>query len=252
MAEPQETVEPQTAPTPELVTEPVAQSEPTETQETPTYLTKEDAMALVEGVLSERESGIRKDLEAAYKTLRRGEAKSDMSIQRIQRLESKLEELATRDMSPEESRIWKLEREVERATTTTAPDATQEISVFQSWSSPFLEEEKIDASDPVLKAAFEKHSNGWQNAADLKVALTRAVAAVHREREKSARTESAEQVKKAREEERAKLRNEKRQEDGKVDKGVAAPTSAQARPKNLMALSKEEWDALKVQKGIRG
>ena len=247
MPEPQETVEPQTAPAVEVPQE--AQSEPTETQETAT-LTRDEVKALIEETWADRETTIRKEIEQTYKTLRRGEAKSDVSLKRIDKLETELFDISLRGLDPQAVEIEKLKRQAQRADSN-VPDPNSEASAFQGWATPYLEGEAINSEDPVLKASFQKHAEGWQNAADLRVALTRAVADVHKDAAKKAKSESADREKKAREDERAKLRNEKRQEDGKIDKGTVAG-KATGTPKNLMALSPEEWETLKLQKGIKG
>ena len=245
MPEPQETVEPQTAPVVEVPPQD-AQSEPTETQETAT-LTRDDVKALIEETWADRETTIRKEIEQTYKTLRRGEAKSDVSLKRIEKLETELFDISLRGLDPQQAEVEKLRRQVQRdADTRSVPDPNSEASAFQGWATPYLEGEGINSEDPVLKASFQKHAEGWTNAADLRVALTRAVADVHKDAAKKARSESAEREKKAREDERTKLRNEKRQEDGKIDKGGAASAG---RPKSFLDMPKEEWEAFKATRG---
>jgi len=245
--EPQETVEPQTA-----QPEAEAQSEQIEPQETATPLTLEAVKALIDETMTERETNIRRELDQAYKTLRRGEAKSDVSHKRIDKLEQELFDISTRGLEPAQVEMATLKRQLQRdaESRTVSQDPSAEVSAFQSWSSPYLEEEGIKAEDPVLVAAFQKHASGWQNAADLRIAMTRAVADVHKEQVKKARSEAGDREKKAREEERAKLRNENRQAEGKIDKGAAAGKSA-GTPKNWLAASQEEWDALQAQRGLK-
>lgn len=241
MAEPEGTVETPTAPAP--VPEAETQNVEITTQETPTPLTLDTVKALITETFAEYKTAIGKDVEQTYKTLRRGEAKSDVAHQRIAKLEGKLEDLATRGMAPEEVRIWKLERQVERDAEARAQTANPdvELSAFESDATSILEEESIDRKDPVLNEAFQRFANGWRSSADLKVALTRAVAAVHKEREQTARTESAEREKKAREDERTKLRNEKRQSEGPVDKGTPA---SPVRSKHPLEMTEEELRTL--------
>ena len=244
MPEPQETVEPQTA-----QPEAEAQSEQIEPQETATPLTRDDVKALIEETWAERQTDIRKEIDQAYKTLRRGESKSDVVQKRIDKLEQELFDVSTRGLEPAQVEMAALKRQLARDADarTVSQDPSAEVSAFQSWSSPYLEEEGIKPEDPVLVAAFQRHASGWQNAADLKVAMTRAVADVHKEQTKKARSESAEREKKAREEERAKLRNETRQAEGKIDKGAVSGKSS-GQPKNWLAASPEEWEALQAQR----
>ena len=233
MTETEVKVEPQTA-------EP-AQSEAETPQET--SLTRDQVKALIDETWASRETEIRKELESAYKTLRRGEAKSDTSLKRIDKLEGELLEVALRGLEPQQQEVERLKRQVQRdAESRTAPDANAEVAAFNGWSRSFLEEEGIPSNDPTLAEAFQKYGEGWQTQADLKVALTRAVAKVRTEQAKKANSDSAAEVKKAREEERAKLRNENRQAEGKVDRG----NPASAAPKNFLTMSQEEWTAFKT------
>ena len=235
MTEPEGTVEPTTAaPAP---VEPAAQTETTtEPQETST-LTLDQVKALIE----ERDVLIRKETEQAYKTLRRGEAKSDTALKRIEKLETELLEVSLKGLDPDKAEVERLKRQVQRDVESRTADPQQEVTAFQGWSASLLEEEGIDPKDPTLAEAFGKYGEGWQSQADLRVALTRSIAKVHAERTKAARAESADREKKAREDERAKLRNENRQAEGKVDKGT--PASATPASKNILSMTPEEWTA---------
>ena len=105
-----------------------------------------------------------------------------------------------------------------------------------------MEEEGIDSKDPILMEAFKKYGDGYQTQADLRAALGRAVGKVHAARAKAEAASVADREKKAREDERAKLRNEKRQEEGKVDKGTPASASPNS-GKNILSMTPEEWTA---------
>lgn len=236
MAEPEVAAVAPTAPVEEAPSAEVA------AQETPTYLTIDDAKALIESTLSERESNIRKDLDAAYKTLRRGEAKGDNAQRRIDKLETELFDLSLRGLEPQQQEVAKLQRAVQQQTT--APDPNAEVAAFRAWSTSVLDEEKISADDPVLKGSFERHADGWTSAADLRVALTRAIAQVHKEREKAAKADTSKLVEKAREEERAKARNANREAEGKIDKGTAA--AGGGRTRSILEMPPDEWEAFKA------
>ena len=225
-----------------------AQVADAEIQETPT-LTRDDVKALIDETWADREQTIRGELSSAYKTLRRGEAKSDVAQKRIDRLEQELFEVSVRGMEPDRIELERLKRQSQRdAETRAAPlDPSTEVASFQGWSASVLEEEQIDPKDPILKSAFERYADGWQNAADLRVALTRAVATVLREREKTARAQSGDREKKAREEERAKLRNETRQSEGKVDR--SAPETTARAGKSVLHMNPQEWEAFKATRG---
>jgi len=221
---------------------PEAQSEQTETpQETSTPLTKEDLAAFRQEIEA-REVEIRKELESAYKTLRRGEAKSDTAHKEIASLKQELFEISLRGLEPQQQEIERLKRSSQDAQSRSAIDPNAEQAAFANYATSVLAEEGIDGKDSVLTEWFGKYGEGWQNQADLKVALTRAIAKVHSERAKQARAESVEKEKKAREEERAKLRNENRQQEGKVDKGTPASTNT---PKNFLQMSDQEFEAFR-------
>lgn len=237
MTEPEAEVESQTAPV-----VPDAQSAPAEVPQE-TSLTRDEVKALIQETWAEREVEIKKELDTAYKTLRRGEAKSDVSLKRIDKLEGELLEVSLRGLEPQQVEIERLKRQVQRDTDNrAAPDANAEVSAFNVWSKSFLEEEGIASNDPVLAESFQKYGEGWQTQADLRVALTRSIARVHAERAKTARADSATAVVKAREEERAKLRNETRQSEGKVDKGNPASNSS----KSILQMSDTEWKAFQA------
>lgn len=243
MTEPTGTVEPTTA-APALV-EPAAQTESTEQPQETSTLTIDQVKALI----AERDVEIRKEQEAAYKTLRRGEAKSDVALKRLEKLEQELFDTQIRGLDPKDAEVEKLKRQVQRDAESRTTDPQQELTAFQAWSASLLEEEGIDAKDPILAEAFKKYGEGWQNQADLRVALTRSVAKVQAERAKTARAEAADREKKAREDERAKLRNENRQAEGKVDKGT--PASAAPVGKNILSMTPEEWTAFNASRARR-
>lgn len=232
MTEPDVPVQTQTAPVEE------AQSEAETPQETsPQYLTKEDAQVLIEQVWTERKIELEKQLDAAYKTVRRGESKSDTSQKRIDKIESEMFELSLRGLEPQQVETERLKRQVAQSSYS-APDPNVVQAEFAGYARSVLEEEGIKGDDPVLTEWFNKYADGYQSLADLKVALARSVGRVNADKAKKATADAGEREKKAREEERTKLRNEKRQEEGRVDKGT--PASA-AQSKSILTMSEEEW-----------
>ena len=72
------------------------------------------------------------------------------------------------------------------------------------------------------------------------MALARAVSDIHKDEAKKAQAAVKDVADKTREEERAKLLNQKRQDQGPIDKGT--PASA-GRPKSYLEMSEEEWKA---------
>lgn len=238
MTDPQVEAETQTAPEPE------AQSETAETpQETsPQYLTREEVDAIIEEKVAARQAEIDKQLEAAYKTLRRGEGKSDTLLKKVERLEQEQFENSLRGLEPQQQDLERLKRQSLRDSESrnAQADPNAEVASFQAWATSVLAEEGIAGTDPILTEAFQKYGEGWTSQADLRVAMTRAIAKVRTEEAKKAKAESADREKKAREEERTKLRNENRQAEPRLDKGTPAAT---AKNKSLLTMTQEEWDA---------
>lgn len=239
MTEPEVTAEAQTAPS-LPVAEEAQSAEPETTQET-SPLTRDEVAAIIEEKVAARALEIEKQLDSAYKALRRGEAKGDMSLKELQKIRAEIDELSLRGLEPEKAELVKLQRQVQRdAESRNAPvDSNAELAQFNAYAKSVLEEEGIAGTDPVLTEWFKKYGEGYQTQADLRVALTRAIAKVRTEEAKKAKADSADREKKAREEERAKLRNEKRQEEGKVDRG----TPAAGQSKNFLTMSSEELEA---------
>jgi hypothetical protein len=247
-------------PDPEVVvslTAPVDQpSAPTEAaQPTETALTREEITDLISTARVETRTEIvtelKRDLDAAYKAARRSESKGDIANSKLAKLETRFEELATRGMEAQEARAWKAERALERVqeSTQTAEQSQEyerQAAAFQQRSASYLRDEGIKADDPILTSAFAKLAADAKSYDDWDKALIGAVSAVHKGNATKLAAESsklaADATKlaadsktvadKAREDERAKLRNEQRAVDGPIDKGQ--PSSP--------ALSKKTWD----------
>lgn len=241
---------------PAVSTAPVDQPSAQPTAETPkdTALTREEVTQLIATARTELRSELlaetKRELDAAYKTARRSESKGDTAHQKIATLESRLEELSIRGMDESEARAWKAERALERANEAQKSIAQQQeyeqqANAFQQRSASYLASEGIKPDDPRLTAAFSRLAADAKTYDDWDKALISAVAAVHKdnaskaaaEREKLA-NESKTAVERAREEERAKLRNEQRTVDGPVDKGLPASTPA---PKKTWEMTDEEF-----------
>lgn len=245
MPDPEEVVAP-TAP----ADQPTAQ--PATAQPTETALTREEVASLIASSRAEVSAEIKRDLDAAYKAARRSESKGDVANSKLAKLETRLEELATRGMDEGQAKLWKAERALERATETAITvnqqqDYERAAAEFQQRSATYLAEEGIKADDPRLMTAFAKFSANAQSTADWDKALYGAVAVVHRDNAKKMADETAKvsaesktAVEKAREEERAKLRNEQRTVEGPVDRGQ--PSSA-PQAKKIGEMSDEEFKA---------
>lgn len=216
MAEP-ETPLLETAPPPEES----AQTEPEKPQETPPLTVD----AIRDALLPQ----VRKDVEAAYKAARRAEAKAETVPKRLEekisRLEAALELLITKDMDEPSKKVFVAERALERERESRiVPDPEIERQradlEFQGYAASVLAEEGIKADD--ITVAFNKYAAPAKSPADWKVALGHAIADYHKAEAKRAKDESADRERKAREEERTKLRNEQRKEEGPVDRGAPA------------------------------
>lgn len=219
-----------------------------------TALTRTEVAELIaaakQEVETKLETKIRTDLEAAYKAARRSESKGDTANARIAKMEATLEAVATRGMDESEVRLWKAERAAERAGEATAQvsaqqEQEQQVRAFQDRSTAYLASEGIKPDDPRLIAAFNKYAEGYRSGDDLDKALMRAVVEVHKSERQRTEAEIKSAIEKAREEERAKLRNEQRAAEGKVDKGTPASTSSKIDWANL---SEEEFKALDAQR----
>lgn len=229
--------------------QPEAQTPAVDTPETAPPFTRQDAEALINSVKEELLANTKKELDAAYKTARRSESKGDAANTRLAKLESRLEDLATRGMEEHEARAWRAERALERAqeqTTTVSAEQEREQAVrsFQERSTTYLSEEGIKPDDPRLTAAFAKYSAEAKTYDDWDKALVRAVADIHKDERNKTAAEVKAQIDKAREEERAKLRNEQRASDGPVDKGQ--PSSN--KKIDWLNLSDEEFKRLEAEK----
>ena len=230
MTEPEVKAEPQTTP---VEVQPEVQSEAAETPQE-TSLTRDEVTAIIEEKVAAQRADVEKQLEAAYKTLRRGEAKGDTAQKRIDQLEDKLFDLSLKGLEPQQVEIERLKRQTQQAQSPSV-DPNAELASFNAYARSVLEEESISDKDPVLTEWFQKYAKDGQTATDWKIALTRAVAKVRGEEAKTAKAESSEREKKAREEGRAIQRNEKRQADGPVDRGTPASTAG----RNILTMSTE-------------
>ena len=232
-----------TAPADQPEAQPVA-VEPTETA-----LTRAEVQALISAAKEETLAKTKDNLDAAYKTARRSESKGDTAAKRIERLEVQLEALATRGMDDSESRAWKAERALERATEATQTVSQQQeyeraAADFQQRSASFLNGEGIKSDDQRLTAAFSKFAADARSYDDWDKALLRAVAEVHKDERTKLTTDSKAREDKIREEERAKLRNEQKATDGPIDKGQPGSTSS----KPVKDMSDEEFKVYERQK----
>lgn len=214
-----------------------------------TALTRTEVAALIAANKAEVEVAVAKGTKAAYDAARRSEAKADAANARLARQEAAFEVIATRGMDETEARLWKAERAeqrtIEASTQVSAQqEQAQQVAAFQQRSADYLNAEGIKPEDPRLTAAFSKYAEGYKTGDDLDKALMRAVADVHKSERQRIEGESKTLVEKVREEERAKLRNETRAADGKLDKG----TPATATKVDWATLSDEEFKALDAQR----
>lgn len=219
------------------------------TPPTETALTRTEVLSLIETARKDVESRLKQDIEVLAASTRRADGRYGTANAKIQKLETALEAVATRGMDESEARLWKAERAVERANeTSTQVTAQQEYETaqraFAEKSSAFLASEGIDAKDERLTASFAKYAAEAKTYADWDNALIRAVADVRKDEAKKATLTVKEQVEKAREEERAKLRNEQRSTEGKLDKG----SPAAAGKVDYASMSDAEFIALEAEK----
>ena len=232
-----------TAPADQPAAQPVAVA-PTETA-----LTREEVQALISSANEATLAKTKESLDAAYKTARRSESKGDTAAKRIERLEAQFEAIATRGMDEPESRAWKAERALERATETSQTVTQQQeyernAADFQQRSASFLNSEGINPTDERLTTAFSKYAADAKTYDDWDKALLHAVADVHKDEKVKSTADQKTREDKIREEERAKLRNENRSADGPIDKGQPASTST----KPVKEMNDEEFKEYERQK----
>ena len=213
-----------TAPADQPEAQPVA-VEPTETA-----LTRAEVQALISAANEATLAKTKENLDAAYKTARRSESKGDTAAKRIERLEAQFEAIATRGMDEPESRAWKAERALERATETSQTVTQQQeyernAAEFQQRSASFLNSEGINPTDERLTTAFSKYAADAKTYDDWDKALLHAVADVHKDERVKSTADQKTREDKVREQERAKLRNQNRSADGPIDKGQPGSTS---------------------------
>ena len=223
--------------TPVISATPEGQTEPQAEPSTTAPLTVE---AIRDALLPE----VRKEMKAAYDAARRAEAKAERAPEKFREfvapLEEAIEGLLTRDMTDDAREAFRAKRDLARATRQD-PEAEQQrhIAEFQAEASSILEEEGIKADDPVLVAAYQKYVAGAKSPAQWRTAFGRSIAAVHKDRASNSERSITEREKKAREDERNKILNEKREKDGPIDKGQPASSAK----KNVMDMSDDEWKA---------
>lgn len=255
-------------PEPEVTSEATVPADQPSTQPslvapTETALTREEIGSLISTARTEITTELKRDLDAAYKTARRSESKGDVANAKLSKLEARFEELATRGMDEPEARAWKAERALERVQETASTveqqrEYEQQQVAFQQRSASYLRDEGIKADDPRLTSAFARLAADAKTYEDWDKALIGAVSTVHRDNatkladERTKLTETSKTaVDKAREEERAKLRNEQRTVDGPLDKGTPASNPS---PKKTWDMTDEEfkaYDAVKDQERRR-
>jgi hypothetical protein len=220
------------------------------TPPTETALTRTEIAQLVSTAKAEVLAEMKKDIDSAYKAARRSEAKGDTANAKITKMEARLEEVATRGMDEGEARLWKAQRAEERAaeasnTVSQQQEYEKAAADFQQRSTSYLNSEGISADDPVLTAAFAKYTAEARTYDDWDKALMRSVAEVHKVKAKQAMEQVKTAADKAREEERARQRNEQRKDEGPIDRGSPA---SPAPKKNVWDMTDEEFKAYDSQK----
>lgn len=187
----------------------------------------EDLRGQITNLETERD-GLRRDFRSAQST---SDANARKLNKQIERLSMQMEAVATRGMEPSEVRAWKIENELlrereARETTDADTQARRTEEEFRSYSANLLAAEGLDASNTVLREAWNKRAAGLTDLGDLKAALGRAIADVRKAEGDTKVTQAQEKAKKELEEERKKLINKERANTGPVDTtSHPAPTS---------------------------
>jgi hypothetical protein len=163
---------------------------------------------------------------------------------RIERLSATLEQVAALNMDEPSLRAWRAQQENERlresiTEQTSEVQTERQRAEFQTYSAQLLAEEGIASSDPVLTEAWNKYSAQAKDPSDWKAALSRAVADVRKAEAKVAIEKAKTAAEQAREDERNRIKNERRTTQGPTDQGVAASVSR----KPYMDMTDEEFAA---------
>lgn len=186
---------------------------------------------------------IEKRLKPAYDAARRAEAKAERApsqvMSQIEPMRAALDEILTRDLNDDQKARYRAERALaDSQRTDPAQAAEREQEVFRQEASSVLAEEGVNADDPVFVEAYQRYGQNAKNPAQWRLVLGRAIAEVHKTKAKQAEGTYAEREKKAREDERTKLRNEQRETEGVVDRGAGASSGAK---KDWLSMSPEEF-----------
>ena len=186
---------------------------------------------------------IEKRLKPAYDAARRAEAKAERAPQQfmsqIEPMRAALDEMLTRDLNDDQKARFKAERALaDSQRTDPAHETEREQQEFRSEAISVLAEESISADDPAFVEAYEKYGRNAKTPAQWRLTLGRAIAEVHKTKARTAEASFAEREKKAREDERTRLRNEQRETEGVVDRGAGASSGAK---KDWLSMSPEEF-----------
>ncbi len=206
------------------------------TSVTPTPLT-------IEAITAALLPAFEKSLKPAYDTARRAEAKAERAPQQvmsqIEPMRAALDEILTRDLNDDQKARYKAERALaDSQRTDPAQAAEREQEVFRSEAVSVLAEEGVSADDPTFVEAYQRYGQNAKTPAQWRLTLGRAIAEVHKAKAKQSEGTFAEREKKAREDERTKIRNEQRETEGIVDRGAGASSGAK---KDWLAMSPEEF-----------
>ena len=232
----------QTVPTAEASTEGAQSQEAASAQPAPA--TREDIEAL--------RAEVQKAGKAAYDAARRAENKADNARRIVEsktaELEGAYEQLVTQNLSEPDARAWKAERELKRVQEThNAPDVQYERAAaeFQSSAATYMAAEGVNEAD--ISESFQQYAKNAKTPAEWDIALIRAVADHHKTVAKQAKDEAKTAGDRAREDERAKLRNEKRSNSGPIDR--SSPSAGGG--KSPAEMNPEEFDAHLQRLGAR-
>lgn len=211
-------------------------------------VTKAELKAEIASLREELRAKTEEANESGRRAQRTADSQASRLEKRIERYSALLDEVATRGMDEPDIRAWKYRQEAEREREKSAGyDAeSQERKAredFASYSSQVLTEEQIDRENPVFKEAWNRYIGQAKDQSDWKVALTRAVADVRKNEAKTARDDASKAAERAREDERAKARNVKRQAAGPIDNGAVGSVSQ----KSVADMTDAEFDAVKAQ-----
>lgn len=237
------------APVVDTADEAAAPAEPSKPSPEPERVTKAEYQTEIARLNEQLRLTREEATEGSRRAQRAADTHASRLEKRIERQQALLDEVATRGMDESDVRAWRSQRELDREREKSASyDSEAQVrraeEDFRAYSTQVLSEEAIDQQNPVFKEAWGRFSAQAKDPSDWKAALNRAVAEVRKDEVKKAREEAKTAEQRARDDERAKVRNEKRESAGTTSEGVVGSVGK----KKIENMTEAEFDAYDKQR----